>query len=48
VLVAERRAFIEHPTINAPAQVFDELAEDAPIDAPQPSIGIDLDARHHG
>ena len=45
-LVAEGRTFLEDPPVDAPAQVFDKAAEDAAVDGPDPSVGIQRNPCH--
>jgi len=44
--VAERRAFLEDPAVDAAAEVLDEVAEDPPVDGSDATTEIDGDASH--
>ena len=44
--VAQWRAFVEDPAVDAAAEVLDEVAEDAAIDGADAPRQIDADARH--
>src|SRR5581483_6620675 len=45
-LVAERGARVVDPAVDAPAEVFDEVAEDPPVDVAEAAGRIDADACH--
>ena len=46
VLVAQRRARLEDPAVDAPPEVLDEPAEDAPIDRAERAVEFECDSRH--